>query len=237
MKTIACMLFAALVAAGCASGTPSTTRAGAAGGASTFTGEVWTWDEQTNVVTLRQGASTTRVKVSPDELQGLRLHQITTIRGELAGPAEITTVVVPVGTPVPRGEADHVEAAGTVSAIDPMGKVAIASDRGPMTLWVAQPNSAPFRNGDRVHVRLRVQPFALVTGQPAESPRGPEPAASIGSEPGEYAVVKGRITAVDGGNSVTLESPRGPVIVAVPNASRYQVGDTVEVHSSVHPAR
>jgi hypothetical protein len=234
MKIAVCVLLAALVAAGCATGSQPATPAA---GASTFTGEVWTWDEQTNVVTLRQGERTIRVKVSPAELRGLQLHQVKTIRGELAGPAEIATITIPSGTLVPRGAADQLEVGGTVSALDPAGKVGVASDRGPLVLWIAQPGGAPFRSGDRVHVRLRVQPFDTVTGQAAEPARGPEPSASIGSEPGEYAVVKGKITAVDTGGRLTLESPRGPVTVAVPNAARYRMGETVEVHSSVHPAR
>lgn len=235
MKTLACMFLAGVVAAGCTSG--ARPAAGPSSSAATFTGEVWTWDEQSNVVTLRQGVQTIRVKVSPDVLRRLQLHQVTTIRGELAGPAEITTFTVPAGVPVARGEPDQLEATGTVSALDAAGKVAIASDHGPLTLWIGQPGSTPFQSGDRVRVNLRVQPFEMVPGQAAESPRSPTPSASVGSEPGEYAVVKGPITAVDAGGRITLESPRGPVTVAVPSASRYAVGDIVEVHSSVHPSR
>lgn len=238
MKTVACMFLAGVVAAGCTTAArPAAGPASSVAAPTTFTGEVWTWDEQTNVVTLRQGTQTVRVKVSPDVLRRLQLHQVTTIRGELAGPAEITTFTVPASVPVPRGEPDQLEASGTVSALDAAGKVAIASDRGPLTLWIGQAGSAPFQSGDRVRVRLRVQPFEMVPGKAAEPPRSPTPSASVGSEPGEYAVVKGPITAVDAAGRITLESPRGPVTVAVPSASRYAVGEVVEVHSSVHPSR
>src|SRR4051812_16013146 len=51
-----------------------------------YTGEVWTWDEQDSTVTLRRGAENIRVKVTPDQLRGLELHQKATVRGELAPP-------------------------------------------------------------------------------------------------------------------------------------------------------
>ncbi len=234
MTVLACVLLAALVAAGCASaGQP----AGASAGESTFTGEVWTWDEQTNVVTLRQGGEIVRVKVRPGATRDLQMHQVRTIRGTLAGPAEITTFTIPQGALVPRGEPDQLEVGGTVSAVDPAGTVSLATDRGPLTLWIARPGTTPFRAGERIRVHLRVQPFDVVQSQPAEAPRGPAPAVPVGSEPGEYALVKGRITAVDASGRLTMESPRGPVTVAVPNASRYRVGDTIEVDSAVHPVR
>jgi len=240
MKRSAALLFLTLLITACASPRP-TAPAGTTTQPATFTGEVWTWDEKQNIVTLRQGERTIRVKVSPDQMRTLRLHQVTTLRGELAGPAEIptTVVTVPAAGFVPRGQADQLETSGTVSATDPAGKVTVASQHGPLVVWIGQPNSTPFQNGERVQLRIRVQPLDVVPaapGQPAPA-AGPEPAASVGSEPGEYAVVKGPITAIDPGGRLTMQSPRGPVTVAVPNAARYRVGDAVEVHTSVHPAR
>jgi hypothetical protein len=46
----------------------------------------------------------------------------------------------------------------------------------------------------------------------------------------------GRVLAIDPSGSLTIESARGPVTVRVPNVTRYKVGDTVEVRTSVHPA-
>ncbi|MGH7390841.1 MAG: hypothetical protein ACREM3_15505 [Candidatus Rokuibacteriota bacterium] len=247
MKTLG-LLLTVLVAAGCASGAPpsapssggapAAASSGVAAGPSTFTGEVWLWDEQANTVTLRQAGRTIRVKVTPDQIAGLRLNQVATVRGELA-PAEIETIAIPPDTLVPRGDADQVELVGAVRGFDPAGKVAVASPRGPLTLWIAQPGGTPFQSGDRVHVRMRVQPFDVVAGRPGQPPRAgdAEPAASVGSEPGEYAVVRGPITAVTPDGRLTLESPRGPVTIAVPNAARYRVGDTVEARTSVHPMR
>ncbi|HSE92559.1 MAG TPA: hypothetical protein VLF19_04580 [Methylomirabilota bacterium] len=245
MKTLALFL-TALAVVGCTStaprsastGSPASASSGGAAAPSTFTGEVWVWDEQASTVTLRQATRTIRVKVTPDQLAGLRLYQVATIRGELA-PAEIETVAVPPGALVPRGDADQVEILGTVRGFDPVGKVAVASPQGPLTLWIAQPGDAPFRSGDRVTVRMRVQPFDVAPAHPGQPPRArdAEPAASIGSEPGEYAAVKGRVTAIAPDGRLTLESPRGPITVAVPNVARYRVGDTVEAHTSVHLAR
>ena len=78
---------AAAVGAGCA-----TTSAMPPGTA--FTGEVWTWDEQTNTVTLRQGMRDTRVIIGPDQIAKLRLHETKTVYGQLAPPAELPVVLV-----------------------------------------------------------------------------------------------------------------------------------------------
>ena len=62
------------------------------------------------------------------------------------------------------------------------------------------------------------------------------PAGSARTEPGDYAVVIGRVLAVDPSGRLTVESARGPITVRVPDVRRYKVGDTVEVRTSVHPA-
>src|SRR3981189_1119464 len=97
MKTMARLALVPLVLlplAGCASRTAPTAQAPA----DTFTGEVWTWDERENTVTLRQGAQMFRVKTTPEQMKGLQLHQIATIRGQVAPPAELPRTLTP---PVP----------------------------------------------------------------------------------------------------------------------------------------
>jgi hypothetical protein len=225
-------LLVAAILAGCAAQQSTAPRPSAA--QNTYTGEVWTWDEQASTVTLRQGERTVRVKVTPDQLVGLRLYQIVTVRGAPA-PAEIERVALPPGTFVPRGAADEAEVTGTVAAVDPAGTVSIASPRGLLSVWVS--GSTPFRAGEPVRVRVRVQPLELVAAQGGEAAKTPEVAASVATEPGEYAVVRGPLKAVDPAGRLTVESPRGPINVWVPDAQRYRVGDAVEVRTSVHPSR
>ncbi|OLC32252.1 MAG: hypothetical protein AUH81_16555 [Candidatus Rokubacteria bacterium 13_1_40CM_4_69_5] len=235
MKTLTQCTWSLLVAAilaGCAAQQPPAPGPSAA--QNTYTGEVWTWDEQASTVTLRQGARTVRVKVTPEQLVGLRLYQIVTVRGEPA-PAEIERVTLPPGTFVPRGAADEAEATGTVDAIDPAGTVSITSPRGPVAVWVS--GSTPFRAGEAVRVRIHVQPLELVPAKQGEAAKTPEIAASVATEPGDYAVVRGPIKAVDPAGRLTVESPRGPITVWVPDTQRYHVGDAVEVRTSVHPSR
>jgi hypothetical protein len=232
---IACLLVAAVVAAGCA------TTSAAPPGTTAFNGEVWTWDEQDNTVTLRQGARDIRVKVTPDQFIGLQLHQTKTIYGTLAPPKELPVVLVEgPSTVVPRGPADESEVVGTVAAVDP-GGIVVNSPQGPVRVWRAT-DGLPFTPGANVRVRMRVQPLdvvMIVPGQPAVVATAPatiSPAASPRTEPGDYAVVMGRVLAVDPSGRLTVESARGPVTVQVANVTRYKVGDTVEVRTSVHPA-
>lgn len=206
----------------------------------TFTGEVWVWDEQTNVVTLRQGLQTIRVRVTPDQLIGLRLHQMVTLQGEPAGPAEIERVVTAPPALVPSGAADETETRGTVARIDPAGTLTVDTPRGPVTVWRATPGPTSFRVGQAVRVGIRVQPLAALPPGVAP-PRGPDeraaPSTAAMAEPGDYAAVRGRIGAVSPTGQLTVESSRGAVQVWVPNAARYGAGQWAEVRTSVHPAR
>lgn len=228
-----CALFLAAGLAGCAAQQPAAPQPAAA--QNTYTGEVWTWDEQANTVTLRQGTQTVRVKVTLDQLVGLRLYQTATVCGEPAA-AEIERITQPAGSLVPRGPAEDVELTGTVDRVDPAGTVSITSPRGPVTVWVATPGSTPFRAGDQVRVRVHVQPLELVAGKGGQPP-APDVAASVATEPGEYAVVRGPITASDPAGRLTVQSPRGPVTVWVQNGDRYPTGNSVEVRTSVHQVR
>lgn len=233
---IASVLVAAVIATGCA-----TTTTAAPPGTAAFTGEVWTWDEQDNTVTLRQGARDIRVNVTPDQLITLRLHETKTIYGTLAPPKELPLVVVEgLSTVVPRGPADESEVVGSVAAVD-AGGIVVNTPQGPVRVWRATDGLA-FTPGANVRVRMRVQPLDVVLitpGQPAVMATAPatiDLAASPRTEPGDYAVVMGRVLAVDPSGRLTVESARGPVTVRVPNVTRYKVGDTVEVRTSVHPA-
>jgi hypothetical protein len=211
-------------------------------GATAFSGEVWTWDEQDNTVTLRQGARDIRVQVTPDQLIGLQLHSNRTIYGTLAPPKALPVVIVEgPSTVIPRGAADEMQVVGTIAAIDPAGKLVVNTPQGPVQVWRAA-NGLPFNTGSNVRVHMRVQPLDVVLIQPgttvasAPAPTALDPSASPRTEPGDYAIIMGRVLAVDPAGSITVESARGPVTVRVPNPGRYRVNDTVEVKTSVHPA-
>ncbi len=154
----------------------------------------------------------------------------------LAGPAEIQTFLTPPVPLMASGVADEIEANGTAASIDPAGKITIETERGPVEVWVAQPTAPIVKVGERVRVKMRVQGMIPAPPGYASTPLAQEPAASPTSEPGEYSVVRGRLLAVDPSGRLTIESPRGPITILVPATTNYQLGNTVEVHTSVHPA-
>src|SRR5690349_5746474 len=156
---------------GCASRTAPAAQAST----ETFTGEVWTWDERENTVTLRQGAQDIRIKTTPDQIKGLQLHQIATIRGQIAPPADIVSTITPAApmSAVPRGPATEQTLTGTVTAVDPSGRLSIDSERGPLHVWAAASAHQRFAVGDRVQVVMTVQPVDMVpasAGRPATTP-------------------------------------------------------------------
>jgi hypothetical protein len=221
--------------AGCASAGPS------APGAQTFAGEVWTWDESESIVTLMQdGGQPVRVKVDAETLRTLRLHQFARVSGTLAPPANLVHTTRPAGpvNAVPKGPAELVELTGTVSTVDPRGRLALDSGQGPLHVWVAEGAEQRFPKGAPVNVRISVQPVDLVAASspasPAPAPVG-TPAASPTSEPGDHAVVTGRIIGITGGVLV-VESPTGPIQVVTADGGRYKVGDAVQVRTSVRRA-
>jgi hypothetical protein len=224
------VIVAAVVGAGCAT-TPAPPP-----GTTAFTGEIWTWDEQTNTVTLRQGMRDIRVNISPDQIAKLRLHETKTVYGQLAPPAELPLVIVEgPSTVVARGAADEMEVVGTIVAIDPAGRIVVNAQQGPVEVWRATDGVA-FTQGGPARVRMRVQPLDVVLVRPGSpAPVVIEPAASPRTEHGDYAVIVGRVLAVDPSGRLTVHSSRGPVNVWVPNPGRYKVNDTVEVRTSVHP--
>lgn len=229
MKAIALVIFVVLLLAG---GVQAPLGAASS---EIFSGEVWTWDQVAGTVTLRQlDGRILRVKVPPETFGTLRLHQVVTLRGELAPPKEIEHIQKPAGpmTPVPHGEPARSELEGTIAGLEPGGSASIASPQGLLRVPVAAPPSGHFQRGSRVRVRTSVQAVRMVPGNGRGGSGSP---LAVGREPGDYAVVVGRITAVDRDGRITLESPRGAVTVWVPAGGRHAVGDTVEVRTSVHP--
>lgn len=222
-----------LLLAGCA------TASAPAPGTQTFVGEIWTWDEKDSIVTLMQdGGQPVRVKVSPETLRTLRHHQYTRVTGTLAPPAELVFTAPPVGpvNAIPRGQAEIVELTGTVTTVDPKGRLVVASERGPVNVWVAQGAEQRFPNGAPVTLRISVQPVDLSPTTAAVSPM-PAPvgtlSASPASEPGDHAVVTGRIVSINPGGVLVVESPTGPIQVPSADSGRYKVGEAVQVRTSV----
>jgi hypothetical protein len=238
MKTMGWLALISLVLlplAGCASRTLPAAQAPG----DTFTGEVWTWDERENTVTLRRGGEIVRVKTTPEQMKGLQLHEKATIRGQIAAPADLPTTLTPSAamTPVPRGPVDRQTVAGKVTAVDPSGRLSIDSERGPLHVWVASGAERRFAVGDRVQVVMSVQTVDMVPGARAgASPTPTDPSASMSSQPGDSAVVTGRVIGVDRGLLV-VESPSGPIQVWAGESPRYTVSQSIQVRTNVSKAQ
>ena len=215
--------------AGCATGPAPTAQAPG----ETFTGEVWTWDERENTVTLRRGGEIIRVKTTPDQMRGLQLHERATIRGQLAAPAELPSTTQPATalTPVPRGPVDQQTVTGRVTAVDPSGRLSIDTDQGALHVWVASGANQRYTAGDRVQVVMSVQSVDMVPAAQAGAAAS-APSAAPMSQPGDSAVVTGRVMGVDRGLLV-IESPSGPIQVWAGQASRYSVAQMVQVRTNV----
>jgi len=233
MKT-ATAIAIALMLAGCA-----TAPARPLAGAQTYVGEVRNWNAKDNTVTLFQpgSASLVQLKVTPDQLVGLELNRTARVQGVRVEPADLL-VLVPAGamTPVPKGAAEMVELRGTVTAVDPAGRLTATTDRGPIRIITAAGADQRFSVSSPVMVRVSVQPMDLVAapaGQaavPAPTPVGAS--ASPTSEPGDHAVSTGRVLSVNPPSLLVVESPGGSVQVVVPDAVRYTVGDVVQVRTT-----
>jgi len=200
-----------------------------------YRGEVWTWDPTTNVVTLLQGDQKVRVLVTPDQLEGLKQRDFVTLRGVPAGPASIEQVVVqsPPMRAVPTGMMDQTEITGTITAVDPGGKISIGTSRGPLDVWVATPVNPQLVPGSAVRVKTALQTVTFTPITTAVAPGTSEPAALVAGEPGDHAVVTGRILAIEPTGRITMESPRGPIHIWVADASRYAIGQSVQARTSV----
>jgi hypothetical protein len=237
MRALTAVGIALLLLAGCATAPP-------AASAQTFTGEVWTWDEPNNIVTLYQpGGKIVRVKTTREQMRSLQHHQTARITGELAPPAELITVIkTGPSNPVPKGPAEVLEVNGTVASVDPNGRIAVTSDRGPVHVWAAPGADQRFNKGAPVAVKMSIQPVDMVAaapGTPAASSSAPAnvlAAASPSSEPGDHAVVTGRIIGINPGGVLVVESPTGPIQVLVNDGSRYKVNDFVQISTTVRAA-
>ncbi|HEX3179471.1 MAG TPA: hypothetical protein VHZ49_22540 [Methylomirabilota bacterium] len=233
MKTLRPIALGLVLLSGCAT---SGARPQASG--NTYTGEVWTWDEQESTVTLRRGAQDLRVKVTPDQLRGLQLHQTATVRGELAPPMDIPRIITPAMAvrPVPKGPIDQQVVNGTVTATDPRGRVSVSSEHGPLQVWAAAGAEQRFQPGTKVRVDMSVQPVDMVPAGSGAPPAASDPAASPSPEPGDHAVVTGRIIGVEKTGTLIVESPTGPVQVWVPDSSKYRVEQPVQVRTVISAA-
>jgi hypothetical protein len=233
MRTLTVIAVAVLLF-GCASSAPAPTA-----NVQTFSGEVWTWNTEDSTVTLMQpGGQRVRVKTTPDQMRTLELHSRTRVTGTLAPPDDLLVVQGQAGpvTAVPKGQAEVVELNGTVASVDPSGRLAVNSPRGPIHVWVASGAEQRFKVGAPVALKSSVQPVDLV---PASAPATPtptpvgSPSASPTSEPGDHAVVTGRIVGVNPGGVLIVESPTGPIQVLSADGSRYKIGDAVQVRTTV----
>lgn len=232
MKRLLFLAVGLALLAGCASIEPTPSAQAAPDGV--YVGEVWTWDERTNIVTLRTGATKVRVKTTPETIARLRMHEMAAVRGTLAPPEPIEHLVSdprPMRSE-PQGSAQQSDASGTIATADPKGLVTIDASGKRLTLWTATPDTSRFPAGTPVRVRTTVQPVRMVpvTGSAAPTP---DPSAMVSSEPGDHAIVVGRVTSVDPSGTITVESPRGPIVVGVSNASSFQVGSHVQVRTSL----
>lgn len=237
MKMLVAVVLAVALA-GCA----TSPRPAAIPGAQTFTGEVWTWDPEDSTVTLWKDGQAVRVKTTPDQMRTLQLHSNARITGTLAPPKDVVIQTGTSGpvTAVPKGPAELVQFNGTVAAVGPGARLAVNSGSGQLHLWVAPGAEQRFRTGEPVSVRASVQPVDLVPAATA-TPPAPAPvastAASPSSEPGDHAVVTGRVMGVNPGGVLVVESPTGPIEIGGVSAGRYKVGDAVQVRTTVLSAR
>src|SRR5262245_39449739 len=202
----------------------------------TFSGTVRDWDTGAGTVTLAQDDGQLQtVRISPDQFTTLRQKEYASVRGELV-PRPVAPPPPPQPlTARPKGAPDELEIPGTVAAVDPSGRIGVMSDRGSMELWVPAGADQRFQKGAAVRVRVSVQPLEMV---PAASAAPPPPASPVArEEPGDYAMVIGRVLGVEPPGGLRIDAPNGPIVVMVPEAKRYRVGDDVEVRSSVHPSQ
>jgi hypothetical protein len=189
---------------------------------------------------MQDGGRAVRVKVSPETMRTIRHRQYTTVTGT-PQPAEIALTTRPAGpvNMVPRGQPEQVDVKGTVTAVEPTGRLAVQSDRGPLHIWVASGADQRFAKGAPVTVRMSVQPVDVVAATSPAPPPAPAPvgtSASPTSEPGDHAVVTGRVIGINPGGVLVVESPTGPVQVLASDTTRYKIGDWLQVRTSVRTA-
>ena len=150
-----------------------------------------------------------------------------------AHPAE--TLILPGEQAVflATGPEDRSVTTAHVTGTDLRGTITVESDRGPVEVWIV--DTTHYHFGDRVEISMAVR-AVRVEVRPA-SPASPEAPPAEWSEPGDHAVVRGRILSADPRGTIAVESPRGPVRVwATIEPGRYCAKNWVEVQSRVRPA-
>ncbi len=218
----------ALLLAGCATSAPV---APPPDDPNRFTGEVLVWDDAERIVTLQTDDGQVRVRVSAAEPISPRLREAVTVRGEIAPWGEPSVLPGQAYRFTPTGPEDQTRVTARVVAIDIEGRIIVESERGPTEVWVTDATRYGF--GDPVEIGMTVRPGWLerIPGAPARAP------APRWTEPGDHAVVAGRILSVNPGGTITVDSPRGPVIVWVTRTlARYRAGESAEVRTRVRPA-
>lgn len=203
-----------------------------------FSGMAWTWDSARSIVTLHDGVNQFRVQTTPDTISRLNHHQWVTVTGTLLGPEPIETVLLPAQpmAAIPNGPAASAEVTGQIAAIDPSGVASIQSARGPLRVWLADNAQSRFQAGAPVKLIINVQPVRMVAVSGAGGQASGPTLAAPAPLPGDQAVVVGRILAVNQAGTLTIESPRGPINIWVPDANAFKVGDFVQVQTVVQPA-
>jgi len=201
-----------------------------------YSGLAWTWDSARNIVTLNDAGRQFRVLLTPDQIARLQHHQWVTVNGTLLGPDQIETVLLPAQpmTALASGPAANAEITGQITSIDANGTATVESARGPLHVWLAENPQARFQQGRPVKVHVTVQPVRMVAvsggGGQASGPTLATPTPPIG---GDSATIVGRIMSVNPTGTLSVESPRGPVNVWVPDAANFRVGDFVQVQTIV----
>jgi hypothetical protein len=134
---------------------------------------------------------------------------------------------------VPIGPTDEALVFARVVAVDFAGKISVESERGPTEVWVV--DARRYRFGDPVRIDIAVR-SVRVERQTEDTAPTPPPTST---EPGDHAIVTGRVTDTDTRGMITVESPRGPIRVWVRKEElrRHPVGSYVEVRTRVLPDR
>ncbi len=203
-----------------------------------FTGEVWGWDQQTGIVTLRQGPNLVHVKTTPDQVAALRLHQVATVRGEyIPGESNGSSSLRDSSSPAVRPSARRPRAPSPASnhrAPSPSTRCAARSRCG-----LRHPARSPSRPASRCACASSFSRWNCCRRRPgpprpgrAPNPR-PRRAPSRANTPSCAAGSRPSIPA----GGLTVDSTRGPITVFLPAGATLRAGDWVDVQTSVHPAR
>jgi hypothetical protein len=200
-----------------------------------YSGLAWTWDSARNIVTLNDAGRQFRVLVTPDQIARLQHHQWVTVNGTLLAPDPIETVLLPTQpmTPLASGPAATADITGQITSIEPNGVATVQSARGPLRIWLAENPQGRFQPGRPVQVTVNVQPVRMVAVSGAGGQASVPTMTPVPPMGGDSATIVGRILSVSPTGTLSIESPRGPVNVWVPDAASFRVGDFVQLQTVV----